>query len=95
MSKRLKKLKDASPVVRPNDGRSIPRNVASSNIFVISTSTTTLYKKFSFAFFSFFKYVTSLKSVKKLSVECKMRATKSDSVISAEKLEMLLLYGEN
>ena len=61
----------------------------------ISSSITTVHKRFSFAFFSFFKYVTLLKSVKKLFVECKMRATKSDSVMSAEKLEMVLVYGEN
>ena len=61
----------------------------------ISSSITTVHKRFSFAFFSFFKYVTLLKSVKKLFVECKMRATKSDSVMSAEKLEMSLTLDTN
>ena len=46
MNKRLKKLKDTSPVVRPNDGRSIPRNVASSNTFVRDVTSLSCHKIF-------------------------------------------------
>ena len=48
---------------------------------------TSVYKRFS--------NVTLLKNVKKIFAECKMRATKSDSVMSEEKVEMILAYGEN
>ena len=45
----------------------------------ISSSITTVYKRFS--------NVTLLKNVKKIFAECKMRVTKSDSVMSDEKVE--------
>ena len=46
MSKRLKKLKDASSVVRPNNGRSIPQNAASSNMFVRNVTSLSYHKIF-------------------------------------------------
>ena len=46
MNMTIKKLKDPSPVVRPNDGRSIPQNVASSNTFVCDVTSLSYHKIF-------------------------------------------------
>lgn len=67
---------------------------AYSILLILINCINTAYKRFNFGFFSFFKYVTAKKR-KKVFVEWKMRASKLDFVMSAEILEMILVYGEN